>query len=414
MAMKLTRILLVLALATSIPAWGEPTDAPARIARLGYVEGQLSFNAAHETASTALPDRPLIPGDRLVTEAGRAELALGTATVRLDEHTELSMDTINESTVRVELSRGTVSVHVRELFESESFAIATPNTTLTLRLPGEYRIAVTDDSITDVTVRGGSAEAITAGGPVRVAEGQRVRFEGRQALASLVTPRANDAFDEWVLEREVVLADLQPLNTPIISGDEYRELDQYGEWNDDPNYGRVWMPSYAYGGYDPFRHGYWQTYGMSRTWVHSLPWAYYTFNSGRWAYLDHLNRWCWVPRRHEPVGEPVAGNPRPIGQPGNDGRPDSGDNDGSPSISPRRLGADRASAGRDVASMKPSRRDNPAPPINRDPPAPERNASAPPRETPTMRPSRPAESRREAPSSPARATSREDSTIRTQ
>jgi len=47
-----------------------------------------------------------------VTEAGgRAELALGTATVRLDERTELSISTLDATTVRVELNHGTVSVH---------------------------------------------------------------------------------------------------------------------------------------------------------------------------------------------------------------------------------------------------------------------------------------------------------------
>ena len=194
--MKLSRTLPVLALAASSLAWGEPLDSPGRIARLGYVEGQVAFQAAQERANSALPDRPLIPGDRLVTEAGgRAELTLGTATVRLDERTELSISTLDATTVRVELDRGTVSVHLRELYDDEIFAVVTPNTTLTLREPGEYRIAVPSDSTTELTVRGGSADGLTAGGPVRVADGQRVRFEGRQALASLATPRSADAFE---------------------------------------------------------------------------------------------------------------------------------------------------------------------------------------------------------------------------
>ena len=430
--MMLPRTLLVLALAASSLAWGEPLDSPGRIARLGYVEGQVAFRAAQEQATSTLPDRPLIPGDRLVTEAGgRAELALGTATVRLDERTELSITTLNATTVRVKLNHGTVSVHLRELYDDETFVLATPNTTLTLREPGEYRIAVPTDGTTDFTVRGGSAEAMTAGGPVRIADGQRVRLEGRQALASLATPRSADAFDDWVLEREVQLADLAPSTEQLASGDEYAELDRYGEWYDEPSYGRVWMPSYAYGGYDPFRYGHWQHFGTRRIWVNSMPWGFHTFHHGRWAFLDHLNRWCWVPARRFHDRDRFAHDTAPFGRPRGDTRPDDGGNDSTPvvrprrdderrepvataPVSPRRIDSDRVPVlGRDVASGNPSRRDNPAPRVNRDQAAPERSASAPQSGTTTMHPSRPSESRREAPSSTTPATSREVGTLRT-
>ena len=430
--MKLPRTLLVLALAASSLAWGEPLETPARIARLGYVEGEVAFRAAQESTNSALPDRPLVPGDRLVTEAGgRAELAFGTAAVRLDERTELSIATLDATSVRVELNRGTASVHLRELFDDETFVVATPNTTLTLREPGEYRIAVPADSTTDLTVRGGSAEALTAGGPVRIADGQRVRLEGRQALASLATPRAADAFDDWILEREVQLADLAPSTEQLATGYEYEELDRYGEWYDEPSYGRVWMPSYAYGGYDPFRYGHWQQFGMGRTWVSSMPWGYHTFNSGRWAYLNHLDRWCWVPtRRHHPRDR-FAHDTAPFVQPRGDRRSDDGGNDSTPGVrprrnndrrepvatipvTPRRIDANRAPVlRRDAELAKPTRKDTPAPRVDRAPAPPERSASAPQSGTATMRPSRPAETRREALSRPPSATNRELGPLRT-
>lgn len=429
--MKLPSILLVLTLAASSLAWGEPLETPARIARLGYVEGEVTFRAAQESETSALPDRPLVPGDRLVTDAGgRAELALGNATVRLDERTEFSISTLDATTVRVELNQGTVSVHLRELYDAETFAVATPNTTLTLRLPGEYRIAVPTDGTTDLTVRGGAAEGVTAGGPVQVAEGQRVRFEGRQALASLVPPRSTDAFDDWVLEREVQLGDQAPSSERLAGSDPYEELNRYGEWSDDASYGRVWMPSYAYGGYDPFRYGYWQSYGMGRSWVNSMPWGYYTSHSGRWAYLDHMNRWCWVParRRH---GEHVAGNTPPVGIPLGNGRPRDGgkdrpqvviprtDDDSSEPVAtvptnPRRIEGDRVPVLRRDVVMKPTGSENRAPRVDRNQAPPAQNAPAPQSGTPTMRSSRPAESRRAAPSSPPPASSREVGEIRPQ
>ena len=315
--MLIRTLLVALALTASSLAAGDSPEPPERIARLSYVQGEVTFQGAQEVAPSALPDRPLNPGDRLTTlRDGRAELALGNATLRLDEATAVTMADLDASTVRLEFTTGTASVHLRELFEGESFEVVTLNTTIALRTPGEYRVDITPSGATELSVRAGNAEVATAGGPVRVADGQRVRLEGRAEFASLVTPRAADDFDEWVLEREVQFAEAAPPPGEPSDGDEYgnETLDQYGEWRDEPGYGRVWMPSYAYGGYDPFSHGYWQRSSFGYSWYDPMPWSAYTFNYGRWTYLDHLNRWCWVPeRRHH--RDHFAHDTRPYRQP---------------------------------------------------------------------------------------------------
>jgi hypothetical protein len=292
MLLRLT--LFILTLAVTGLASAEP---PERIARLSYVEGQIKFQGAQEVAPSALPDRPLASGDRLATERdGRAELALGSATLRLDESTAVTVADLDASAVRLELAEGTVSLHLYELLDSETFEVVTLNTTIAFREPGEYRVDITPSGATELSVRAGNAEIATAGGPVRVADAQRVRLEGRAEVASLVTPRAADAFDEWVLEREVQLAE----SAPDESSDAYAEetLDDYGEWSDDPSYGQSWMPSYAYGGYDPFSYGYWQQSGMGWSWYDPMPWSAYTFHHGHW-YLNDQNRWAWVAERRE-------------------------------------------------------------------------------------------------------------------
>lgn len=300
--MMLRPTLLVAALAASSFAWGQALDPPERIARLSYVEGQVAFQPVHDAPSTTLPDRPLAAGDRLLTDrGGRAELALGTAAIRLDESSELAIVALDPANVRVELAAGTVNVHLRELYEDETFEIATPSTSIALDAPGEYRVEVPPDGATALTVRGGLANVATAGGAVRVGDGQRVELDGRDALARLAAPAPADAFDDWVLNREVQLADAEPPRyTPYegeeyVDGEEYEELDSYGEWYDEPRYGRVWMPAYAYGGWSPFSHGRWVRVGYGWSWFDPLPWSAFTFHSGRWAFLHHLNRWCWVP-----------------------------------------------------------------------------------------------------------------------
>ncbi len=320
--MMLRPTALVLALAASTLAWGEALDTPERIARLAYVEGQVSFHAAQAPAYSTLPDRPLIPGDRLVTETGgRAEITLGTSTLRLDEQTELAITDLDAANVRVELAGGTAIVRLHELLEDETFEIVTPTTSIAIDGPGEYRVTVPADGVTELTVRAGLAEIAAADGPVRVAAGQRVRLEGRDAVATLATPQPPDAFDDWVLDRELRLAAAEPLPEGPGDHDDYAVLDHYGEWYDEPSYGRVWMPSYAYGVGDPFGYGYWDNVGVrGRGWFNPAPWAFFTFYQGRWAYLHRLNRWCWVPeRRHQ---EPrVAQDTRPFGHPRGVARP---------------------------------------------------------------------------------------------
>ena len=141
--MLLRPALLVLALTASSLAWSEASDPPDRVVRLSYVEGQVAFRGAEEAARHELPDRPLIPGDRLTTErGGRAELSLGTATIRLDEQTEFSIVDLDATTVRIQLNEGTASIVLHDLSEDETFEIDTPNTAIALQEPGEYRLEV--------------------------------------------------------------------------------------------------------------------------------------------------------------------------------------------------------------------------------------------------------------------------------
>ena len=101
-------LLFVLAFTASSLGSAEP---PERIARLSYVEGQITFQGEQEVAPSALPDRPLASGDRLATERdGRAELALGSATLRLDESTAVTVADLDASAVRLELAEGAASL----------------------------------------------------------------------------------------------------------------------------------------------------------------------------------------------------------------------------------------------------------------------------------------------------------------
>ena len=68
-------------------------DPPSRVARLGYLSGQVSFAPAGEDEwVVATRSRPIVTGDRLwVAEGGRAELQMGLSVVRLDGGTSMAI-----------------------------------------------------------------------------------------------------------------------------------------------------------------------------------------------------------------------------------------------------------------------------------------------------------------------------------
>jgi hypothetical protein len=386
--MRLHTAVLAFALAAPSLAWGQAAEIPERVLRLSYVEGVVGLQAEDAREPTTLPDRPLIPGDRLITQdGGRAELALDTSAVRLDERTELRIEALEATSVRMGLSHGVASLRLRELLEGETFEIATTNASITLREPGEYRVEAQASDLTVITVRGGAADVATAAGPVRVASGQRVRLEGREAQASLEPAPQTDDFDDWVLDREVRIAEVAPSSYGFDERANYDELDRNGDWYDDSNYGHVWMPNYAYGSWDPYGHGQWQRYGYGWSWISSAPWGFFTFNSGRWAFLHDRNRWCWVPSPH-PTPH-VARETHPFGHVQRVADPRYTDDGGAAMLQPR--GESRGKPSREV-------RVSGSTPQN---PSPAQPAATPQSHTATMRPSSSSNTRTSSPSTTA-------------
>ncbi len=74
----------------------------------------------------------------------------------------------------------------------------------------------------------------------------------------------------------------------------YDELQPYGTWIYDPQYGNVWVPDVE----EDFRpyatRGYWAMTTYGNTWVSDYPWGWATFHYGRW-HFDNYYGWEWVP-----------------------------------------------------------------------------------------------------------------------
>ena len=311
--------LLALALATvafprNTAAQDQPyqgqDDPPSRVARLGYMEGSVSFDPAGEQDWVeATPNRPMTTGDKIWADKGsRAELQLGSASIRLSENTGMSFLNLDDRTVQIQLTSGTVNVRVRRLSRDDVFEIDTPNQAFSVYQPGSYRLEASEDgSYTVISVREGQGESTGNGETFTMHAGQRGTFSGTDRLnAEVDNIGQQDQFDNWAYQRDHRYEGSRSARylSPEVVG--YEDLDDNGDWRDDSNYGHVWYPNHVDAGWAPYHQGHWAWVApWGWTWVDDAPWGYAPFHYGRWVSVS--GRWGWVagPVDVQPVYAPA-------------------------------------------------------------------------------------------------------------
>lgn len=272
-------------------------DPPSRVARLGYMEGSVSFQPAGETDWVgAVPNRPMSTGDQLWTdEDSRAEVQLGSAVVRLGPNTGFSFLNLDDDTVQIQVTSGAINITVRRLGDDDSFEVDTPNQAFSIFRPGRYRVeASADGNYTVISVRAGAGEATGNGQTFGLRSGQRGTFSGTDSLYADVEPIYDpDEFDNWSEFRDRRYGNSRSAQylSPDVVG--YDDLDEYGDWRDDANYGHVWYPNQVAAGWAPYHEGHWDWISpWGWTWVDDSSWGYAPFHYGRWVSVG--GRWGWV------------------------------------------------------------------------------------------------------------------------
>ncbi|HZT05235.1 MAG TPA: DUF6600 domain-containing protein [Steroidobacteraceae bacterium] len=294
---------------------GEDSDPgsnpPGRVAQLSYAEGSVSLEpAGADNWTTATLNRPLTLGDKLWSDqSSRAELDIGDAVIRLGSSTGFSFLNLDDQTAQMQVTAGTVIVHVRTLANGEHDEIDTPNLALTLNQPGTYRVEVSDSGDTTIVkVDDGDALATGGGQSYPIAAQQSVTFTGTSTLAAdFATLGAPDSLDDWSMQREQQVerqaAVAQQYVPPDMVGAD--DLGSYGTWESTTDWGYAWFPTVAVG-WAPYSLGRWvwiSPWGW--TWVDQEPWGFAPFHYGRWGRWH--DRWCWVPgpRRVHPFYAPA-------------------------------------------------------------------------------------------------------------
>jgi hypothetical protein len=272
-------------------------DPPSRVARLGYMEGSVSFQpAGEEDWVGAVDNRPMTTGDKLWADKdSRAEVQLGSAVIRLAPETGFSFLNLDDNTVQIQLTSGSISITVRNLENNDDFEVDTPNLAFTVSQPGHYRFDASEDgSNTVVTIREGEGQATGNGQTYTLHAGQAGTFSGTDSLNADVEQIGNaDQFDSWSETRDHRhdYSRSSHYLAPDVVG--YDDLDDNGDWRDDSNYGHVWFPNHVDEGWAPYHEGHWDWISpWGWTWVDDSSWGYAPFHYGRWVSVS--GRWGWV------------------------------------------------------------------------------------------------------------------------
>lgn len=298
-----------------------PGELPALVGRVSAVQGDVRWfdrDSGHWVGSTPgepLRNWPVAGGDRLRTGAdARADLRIGSLTVRLGADAELWLQRLDEQALVLHLEAGTIALRLPAI-DGDAFGpveVTSREGRWIPQRPGSYRL----DRQADAT------QATTWLGELRFdgRDSQLVVPAGRRADLWLDGPSsatpgrtrfawdavARDDFADWVARDERL--DDAPATAqhvpPGMTG--WQDLDRHGDWVTDPELGSLWQPRVLAPGWAPFRDGRWAWVApWGWTWIDAAPWGFAPFHYGSWLVLG--GRWSWSPgpRHYRPRYAPA-------------------------------------------------------------------------------------------------------------
>lgn len=247
------------------------------VARVSILNGDVSVrrNDSGEYVAAAV-NAPVVAGDSLATgPSGRIELQFNSANLlRIGHDSEMRLTEFIPNRIGMEIARGTVTYRVLRNSGAQ-VEISTPTVSVRPAGLGAVRVTVLEDGLTLITARSGQAEIYTPRGVETLPTGQTMIARGSASDPEfqITAPISRDEWDDWSDSRDRALESsrgYQYVNADVAG---VAELDSYGQWVNDPNYGEVWNPRVE-ADWAPYRNGRWVSvdyYGWS--WLGDEPWA---------------------------------------------------------------------------------------------------------------------------------------------
>jgi hypothetical protein len=296
-----TATLLALAVYSTLALADDP---PARVGRVALTQGQVSISSAGETANAALVNWPVTSNQTISTAPGaRTELRVGSTAIRLDGDSALEVMQLDDDRLRLRLHYGSASIRVASDEVAGGFELTTPQARVLLQQAGRLRVdAERERDTSSIRVFDGVAVVEGGGERLTVRSGRSAEVLGQDLR---MTQAVTDSFDEWAAMRDSATQAVRATRYVPDEMTGYEDLDRYGSWRDDSEYGALWLPTVA-SNWVPYRDGRWTWIApWGWTWVDNAPWGYAPFHYGRWVQVN--SRWAWAPGRLErhPVWAPA-------------------------------------------------------------------------------------------------------------
>jgi hypothetical protein len=287
--------------APSVPGLAQtPVESIGRTPpRLSFISGEVSFwRPGADDWAPAVVNTPLAPGDYVYAGQGaNVEFQIdGRAFVRAAGETQLALTNQDLGFLQLAVSGGLVALDLREFPAGYSIEVGTPTASLTIDRAGYYLADVQPAGTAFTIDRGGRATMTAAGGTTyTIGSGQQVvvRGDGQGSVETRPAPQPSD-WDRWNYARTDALLAAQSAQYMPLTMYGASDLDRYGTWRVDAEYGPVWVPQYQPADWVPYSTGRWMWdpyYGW--TWVDDAPWGWAPYHYGRWVFVDRY--WAWVP-----------------------------------------------------------------------------------------------------------------------
>jgi uncharacterized membrane protein YgcG len=277
-------------------------QGPVRMARFGFLNGNVSWKAAGSTDWTpASINQPIREGSEvLVLQGGRAELQFDDGSeARLGSMAHITLKTLfsdaNGEFTQINLEDGLMTLRSR--YASSVYEVDTP--LLQAKTGGAAQVRFGVDGGTEVAVQRGTVAIDGPKGHLNINEGNYLYADAASNAYETRNLPDGDAWDKWNAERNKTIdgtsetAKHVPSNIGLVS----EELDSYGVWHEDAKYGWVWAPRIARPGWRPYFYGHWvwvDPFGW--TWVSDEPWGWAPYHYGTWVELSWGWSWCPGPR----------------------------------------------------------------------------------------------------------------------
>ena len=274
------------------------------VARLSVVSGDVSLKRGDSgEAVAAAINAPVMADDHVLTSgSSRAEVEFDASNVlRIGPNSDVRFAALDIHAVQIQVGAGTVLFRTLRPSQAQ-VEVDTPSVGVHPLRPGSYRVTVHEDGTSEITTRLGEAEIDSQRGSQNLEAGQTMNARGpaTDPEYQVVQGIPRDAFDRWNDERDryfLTSNSYEHVSTAIAGGE---DLDQNGQWVNDPQYGQVWQPNVA-PDWAPYQNGRWvweDYYGW--TWVSYDPWGWAPYHYGRWFW--GAGGWAWWPG-------PVVGYP---------------------------------------------------------------------------------------------------------